>query len=281
MLTTLLFILFIFYVLNNINHNKELINKLENTLFFSKEVLNNQQQYALSLSILLSEDQEVIQSFLTQNVTQSFAIINRKIKRLKQLQNIDFEVQIHNKDLTTYLRSWDISKRNIALDSFRQGVVKVHQEQMPYSSIEVGKRLNIKAISPIVHNNNFIGSLEVIIGFENLTQEFKQKGYELFVLMHKDFLNIATQLANHHTVGDFVLVNQNEHFKLEGILLHELEDYGYISNDEYAFSYFSYYDLHGKKIGYFISGFKNEYKLHLQNSFQYNNATSILKKQEQ
>jgi hypothetical protein len=278
--TTLIFMFFIFYLLHNINHNKELINRLENTLFFSKEMLNNQQQYALSLSILLSQDQEIIQSFLVQDVTQSFNIVNRKIKHLKKLQNIDFEVQIHNKNLSTYLRNWDISKRNIPLESFRKGVVKVHKDKRPHTSIEVGKRLNIKAISPIFNDNEFIGSLEVIIGFENLTHAFKQKGYELFVLMHKDFLSIATKLKNNPIIDDFVVVNNNNQFMLDGISLHDLQDYGYISNEQYAFSYFSYYDLNNNKIGYIFSGFPNEYKLNVQQSLQYDiQQMHILKKE--
>jgi hypothetical protein len=278
---TLVFIAFIFYLLNNINHNKEIINRLENTLFFSKEVLNNQQQYALSLSILLSEDKEVIQSFQKQNRQESFDIINYKINRLKQLQNIDFEVQIHNKDLSTYLRSWDISKQNIPLESFRQGVVKVHQSQTPHASIEIGKRLNIKAISPIFFNTEFIGSLEVIMGFENLTSQFKQKGYELFVLMNKEFLPIATNLTQNQQIQEFVLVNNSDTFKFDNISFDDLKDYGYISNEKYAYAYFSYYDLNHKKIGYIFSGINNENRLNVKESFQYDANSFKLKNKGQ
>lgn len=270
--------LYIFYLLNNINHNKEILNKLENTLFFSKVVLHNQQQYALSLSILLSEDKEVIKSFVAQDVKQSYTIINQKIRRLKLLQNVDFEIQIHNDDLTTYLRSWDITKRNIPLESFRQGVVKVQKEKKPHVSIEVGKRLNIKAISPIFNKDKFIGSLEVIIGFEYLTHEFKQKGYELFVLMDKEFLSITTQLQNNSIVKGYVLVNNNESFKLNGISFENLKDYGYISNEQYAYAYFSFSDLHNKKIGYIFSGISNENKLDIEESFEYDTQNNFLSK---
>jgi hypothetical protein len=275
---TSILIALILYVLTSNNNTNEQLSKLENSLVITRNMLEEQKRYALSLSILLSEDKEITQSFLKQNRQESFDIVNRKIQRLKTLQNSHFEVQIHHKNLSTYLRSWDFSKKDIPLESFRKGLVKVKENKKPLVSIELGKRLNIKAISPIIIEDEFVGSLEIIIDFEYLFNELKQKGYTLFVLLNQTHLNIANELQNHPKIGNYVLVNKANSEKLDALALNDLKDYGYLSNDECSFSYFSYYDLENQHLGYILTGINNEKHLTMQNAFEYNKEETLLNK---
>lgn len=265
-LLALVLISFTFYILLNINNQKRLISNLENSLIITKNLLEEEKRYALSLSILLSQDEELITAYKNNNREKAFYVINKKINGLKKLQNSLFEVQIHTKDLSTYLRSWDFSKKDIPLSSFREGLVKVKKEKKPLVSIELGKRLNIKAISPIIKNNEFIGSIEVIIGFNYLEKELKDKGYNLDIFLNKKYLNIATTLKNNPKIGKYVLVNKkalDTSFDLT-----KLKDYGYFTNGSDAFSYFSYYSLRREKLGYFIISLKNNAKLQLNNNYE-------------
>ncbi|MFA7084563.1 MAG: cache domain-containing protein [Arcobacteraceae bacterium] len=275
---TSVLIAIILYILTSLSNNNEQLNRLENALSITRNILEEQKRYALSLSILLCEDKEIVDSFLTQNREESFEIINRKIQTLKTLQNSSFEMQIHHKDLSTYLRSWDFSKKDIPLDSFRQGLVKVKEEKKPLVSIELGKRLNIKAISPILKNKEFLGSIETIIDFEYLSLELKQKGYSLFVLLDEKHLNIANELNNNPKIKNFVLVNNANSEALYDLDLNNLKDYGYVSNKEFSFSYFSYHDFQGKSLGYIFSGIKNEKQLPIHNAFEYEKEEKNLKK---
>lgn len=263
------FIALIFYFLSNLNNSNNLLNKLENSLTTTKNLFEEEKRYALSLAILLSEDKEIIHSFKKQNREESFQIVNKKIKTLKQLQNSNFEIQIHNKNLTTYLRSWDINIKNIPLASFRQGLVKVIKGKKPIVSIELGKRLNIKAISPIIENNEYIGSVETIVDFEYLSQELKKKGYELYVLLDKKHLNIASELKKNERIEDYVLVNSANIHYLKNLNLNNLKDYGYVSNKDYSFVYFSYYDLENKHLGYIFTGIKNHKHISINNNYDY------------
>lgn len=275
---TSILIALILYVLTSNNNANEQLSRLENSLVITRNMLEEQKRYALSLSILLSEDKEIIQSFLQQNRQESFDIVNRKIQRLKTLQNSHFEVQIHHKNLTTYLRSWDFSKKDIPLESFRKGLVNVKENKKPLVSIELGKRLNIKAISPIMVKDEFVGSIEIIIDFEYLFNELKQKGYTLFVLLNQTHLNIANELQNHPKIGNYVLVNKANSEKLDALALNDLKDYGYLSNDECSFSYFSYYDLENQHLGYILTGINNEKHLTIHNAFEYNKEETLLNK---
>lgn len=259
----------IFYSLNNLNNNKNLLNNLENSLTTTKNLFEEQKRYALSLSILLAEDKTIIDSFMKKDREESFHIINKKIKTLKQLQNTSLEIQIHNENLTTYIRSWDINIKDVPLSSYRQGLVKVKEEKKPIVSIELGERLNIKAISPIIRNNKYIGSVEAIIDFEYLSQELEKKGYELFVLLDNKHLNIANKLKNNQKIMDYILVNNANIHHLNNLSLENLKDYGYISNKQYSFVYFSYYDFDNKHLGYIFTGIHNNKHLDINNSYEY------------
>jgi len=262
-------IFLMFYFLNNLNNSNRLINKLENALTTTKNLLEEQKRYALSLSILLSKDKTIIDSFIKKDRKESFKIINTKIKTLKQLQNSNIEIQIHNKDLTTYIRSWDINIKNVPLGSFRQGLLKVREQNKPIVSIELGKRINIKAISPIVKNNKYIGSVEVIINFDYLSQELKKREYELFILLDKKYLNIDSKLKNLKEIKDYVLINNANIHHLRNLNLENIKDYGYISNKTYSFVYFSYYDFDNKHLGYIFTSIHNNKNLNINNNYKY------------
>ncbi|PHO16172.1 hypothetical protein CPH92_03070 [Malaciobacter marinus] len=276
---TSFFILLTFYFLKHLNNSDDLLNNLENSLNTTKNLFEEQKRYALSLSILLSEDKEIVNSFLNNNRVETFNVVNRKIKTLKKLQNSNLEVQIHNKDLSTYLRSWDLSIKDIPLSSFRKGLVKVKEEKKPIVSIELGKRLNIKAISPIKNNGKYIGSLEVIVGFKYLTKQLKQKGSTLYVLLNKKYLNIATNLKDNPKIDNYLLVNSVDIEDLKDLDLNNLKDYGYVSTKKHSFAYFSYYDLDNKHLGYIFTSILNKNKINLNNSFDYEEINSNTKVQ--
>jgi hypothetical protein len=266
--TALILLGTIFYTLLNVNNDKKLISTLEHSLSLTKNLLEEQKRYALSLSVLISEDEAFLQSFDKKDRQLSFDLLNRKIKRLKQLQNSHFEVQVHNSNLTTYLRSWDFSIKDVPLSSFRQGLVQVKKTLQPLTSIELGKRLNIKAITPILKKGEFMGSIEVIIGFDHLQKELEQRGFKPYILLHNKYLNIASTLQNHPKIQNFTLVNTTPLASLKHMKLESLKDYGYFTQKEYAFSYFTYYSLKREKLGYIIIELNNEDNIMLNNTFE-------------
>ncbi|RXJ87379.1 cache domain-containing protein [Arcobacter sp. CECT 8985] len=265
---TSFFICVIFYLLTILNNTDELINKLDDSLTMTKNLFEEQKRYALSLSILLSQDKELISSYIKKDRMQSFKIVNKKIKILNSYQNSKFEVQIHNKDLTTYLRSWDFNIKNVPLANFRKGLVKVKKTKKPLVSIELGKRLNIKAISPILENNKFIGSIETIINFKYLSKYLQNKGYKLFILLNSKYLNIATKMKNSDKIGNFALINEANIDDLKGVDLKDLFDYGYTSSKNYSFSYFSFYNLNNQRLGYIFTAIQNKGQYQLKNAFK-------------
>lgn len=245
---------------------KEAIQSLNNALLLTKNMLEEEQQRALSLSLLLAEDKTFLKYYHKNQRKKVFEIINEKIYSLETLQGYHFEVQVHDKNLHTYLRSWDYSIKDMPLASFREGLVMVKESRKPMVSIEVGKRLNIKAISPILEGNNFMGSIEVIEGFDHLQEKLLEQGYDVFILLNKKYLSIATTLKQHPVLKNkYVLVNtttnKKRYDRLQKANLANLGSYGYFTSSGYAFGYFEIKNYHNETLGYCIVGKKKDISL--------------------
>ena len=263
MVLVLLVAFYFLYSLKQSYDRKETIHSLDNALFLTRNLLEDEQQHALSLSLLLSQDKPLLEAFYQDDRKKAFEIINQKTKSLQKMQGYRFEVQLHNKNLYTYLRSWNYAVKDVPLASFRKGLVLVKQHKTPLVSIEVGKRLNIKAISPIMKNGNFEGSIEVIENFEHLRKTLADHGYALLILLDKKYLDIATTLRQHPIVFDqFVLVNdsydKHSFHSLKNSDLKKLKKSGYFTQDTYAFAYFAIKNYENKNLGYFFVVLEND-----------------------
>ncbi len=201
------------YNLYSRTYKDEVINDyISKNIDILNENLDTEKRYALSLSLLISQN-PIIKKALEQN-NQKMALIEIKrvledIKRSTGVNNID--IQIHTKDLRAFARNWDKSNYfGTKLGSFRKGLVIVKQSKEPLVSIELGKRLNIKAISPIFgKNREFIGSIEVIMGFENIKKRLKKFNLKMIVLLDEDYINIAVDIQKHKKVGRYYIVGKN------------------------------------------------------------------------
>ena len=268
-LFVLCFSFYFVYTLKESYSQKEILQTLDNSLYLTQNLLEEEQQHALSLSLLLSQDKTFLEAFYQGDRKKAFQIINEKISSLKKLQGYNFEVQVHDKNLHTYLRSWDYAIKDVPLASFRKGLVLVKEQKKPLVSIEIGKRLNIKAISPIMKDEQFEGSIEVIESFEHLRKKLSEHGYALFILLDKKYLNIATTLVHHPVVSNhFILANdrydKHSFASLKHADMNHLQSYGYFTQDGYAFAYFSIKNFVNEDLGYFVVVFENTTPLMLK-----------------
>lgn len=266
--------LFYYYVfaLNSEYEKDNFFKELDKALLFTKNLFDEEQRYALAISSLISQDSEFLKAYREDDRKKAFDVINAKIKNLSQIESSKIDVQVHDKNLNTYLRSWEYAATNIPLGSFREGVVFVKENQKKLVSVEVGKRLNIKAISPILEDSAFKGSIEVIIGFEHLEKKLQKYGYTLFVLLDKQYLDIATSLEDSLVIGNkYILANEAK----DEIALNDLKksdllslgSYGYFQNNSSAFGYFELKNLHDKRIGYFALALMNKTSMPLKKHY--------------
>ncbi len=256
-ITVLTVSLYLVYALNQHYTQKETIASLDTMLRFTRNMLDEEQQHALSLSVLLSQDRELLQAYFDNDRNRTFSIVQRKIESLQRMQGYAFEVQVHDRQLRTYLRSWDFAIQGEPLAGFREGLVIVRNQRRPLVSIEVGKRLNIKAISPILRDQKFAGSIEVIEGFAHLRKRLSEQGYQLYVLLDKKYLPIALTLREAPILsGKFVLVGavrDSESFDaLRSTPLDNLGSFGYFTGGKHLFGYFDLRNYHNDRLGYLL-----------------------------
>lgn len=217
----ILFVLFLFYNKYSSSYEEELRNiYISQNIDILNDNLNTEKRYTLSLSLLVSQNENIKNALISfhQNLAlNEIRKITSQIKNSTNIENID--IQIHTKDLKAFARSWEKGNYlGTELSSFRKGLVKVKENEKPFVSIELGKRLNIKAISPIFKNGEFIGSVEVIMNFKNIEKRLKKFNLEMLVLLEEKHIDIAVGLKNNQKLGNYYIVEKEFSQELYEIL---------------------------------------------------------------
>jgi hypothetical protein len=219
---------------NNIIHQNQIDILVSNKIEIVQNELTHQKNQALSLAILFSKNQNIINN-LEQNRPKEL-----KVELLKLLENIktytkqnNIQVQIHTEDLKVFIRSWEDKDSGLNLESFRKGLVKVKQTKEPFVSNELGKRFNIKAISPIFNEKEqYIGTIEVIMDYSDLKNRLKYMGIEIIPLLDKKYLQIAQYYEDNVFLENYIVIQEDYDKKLYDFLQEHKE---YLSNKKFYY----------------------------------------------
>ena len=275
-------LLYFLYKYNNKIEQNQIDILVSNRAELVQNELTNQKNHALSLSILFSKNQNII-SFLENNKPKELKkeLLN-SLENIKNYTNINnIQIQVHTKDLKVFVRSWEDKDEGLSLESFRKGLLKVKESKEPFVSNELGKRFNIKAISPIFNQNNeYIGTLEIILDYSDLRNRLKYMGIEIIPLLKKEFLPIATSYQEDNLLNDFVII-QNEYDKKFHDLL--LQNKSYLSNEKFYYEYNNKIitqiplgDIDLKSVGILMISFdKNEQNFKYLPRYEYSGEINI------
>lgn len=252
------------YYIDKINRKtyaENLTKKSDNALQTMLELIEAEKERALSIAVLLAQKESIIQGYALNDRKKLFEEINSVIESLKSNGGEgDIDIQLHTSDLRAYVRSWDFDTYDIDLSSFRYGLLKVKNKQAPSVGIELGKRLNIKAIAPILKNGNFLGSAEVIVGFDRVEKKLSQKHFSFIVLLEKEFLSIATDIKRFDDLGKFA----NTTDACNSLCLKALKNLnltkdfsgGYFEEDDFVFGFLPLYGAQNERLGLIGVGFE-------------------------
>jgi len=235
----MMILLFFLNKYNNIIEQNQTDILVSNKIKLVENELLHQKNQALSLSILFSQNQNVV-NFLEKNDQKKLKVeLLKLLSNIKNYTNIyNIQVQVHTKELEVFVRSWEDEDLGLSLKEFRKGLVKVKETKEPFVSNELGKRFNIKAISPIFdRNKKYIGSIEVIIDYSDLKNRLKYMGIEIIPLLEKKYLKIAQYHKKNQLLHDYVVLKEEYDKNFFHILQ---ENKNYISNE------FFYYEIKNK-----------------------------------
>lgn len=149
----LMVLLILFVVYNRYSgyyQEQQTLKYIERNVEILNENLEFEKRYALSLSLYVSKNKAIQKALITSNQKQALNEMHAFLEEIKVATGIsNIDVQIHTKTLKALARNWDNSKYlGTQLGGFRKGLVQVKKTKLPLVSIELGKRLNIKASPP-------------------------------------------------------------------------------------------------------------------------------------
>ncbi|WP_151950556.1 cache domain-containing protein [Aliarcobacter butzleri] len=235
-----LFVVVISTLLYFLNKYNNIIEQNEIDIFVSNQVelvqqeLTNQKNQALSLAILFSKNQNIIDNLEQDKPKDLKKEILKLLEIIKTYSNQNnLQVQIHTKDLKVFVRSWEDKDSGLSLESFRKGLVKVKETKEPFVSNELGKRFNIKAIAPIFNKSGeYIGTIEVIMDYSDLKNRLKYMGIDIIALLEKEYLEIAKSHQNSEFLYDYVVIEDEYDKSFFDFLLSNKE---YLSNKKFYY----------------------------------------------
>ncbi len=220
--TVILLILFVLYNRYASYYEEEKISQyISKHIDILNENLDFEKKYALSLSLFVSKNEIIKKALIEKNQQMALVEMKRFLDEIKHSTGIDnIDIQIHTSELKAFARNWDKSAYyGTSLSSFRQGLVRVKKSMEPFVSIELGKRLNIKAISPISDKDHrFIGSIEIIMGFHNIKQRLQKFDLQILGLLDQKFIDIAVDLKENQRIGSYYIVEKQYSASLYRIL---------------------------------------------------------------
>lgn len=188
---------------------QELERRLDKAMEMVMERAEDEKRLALSMAHFLAQDSRLHAMLQEQERMKAFHLLQTYLDSVGSLLQHPVEVQVHTQELHTFIRSWNFQAYDIPLASFRKGLVRVRDTQKPYVSIELGKRLNIKAIAPMIEEGEFIGSVETIIGLEALQQQLREYGVAVAMLLDEKYLDVATGLREQQKISGHVIANND------------------------------------------------------------------------
>ena len=210
-------------------------------------------------AVSISQNTVVRDALLTNNrdiAINSLKDISSGMKNGTPFKNI--KVHIHDKNVHSFVRNWKPNKFGDDLSSFRATILEVKNTQKPLSAIEVGRAgLVMRGLSPIMKDNEYIGSLEFIMGFNSIVKDFKKSNQDLLVLMDGKYKR-GDALTDELKVQNYFISQKtiDKKFKADasGIDFNLLKSNGIYMNDNYFYTYVPIKDISGNEVGIYLIG---------------------------
>jgi len=169
------------------------------------------------------------------------------------------KVHIHDKDIKSFLRNWEPEKFGDDLASFRHTIKKVKATKKSLYAIEVGNAgLTIRGLTPIVKDDNYLGSLEFMLGFDSIIKQFSTEKENLLILMDDKLAHLAKLADTSKKVSNYILSQKGfdeKFFKAaQKINTSELLEKGFVLDNDYFYTYATIKDFDGNSAGIYLLG---------------------------
>jgi len=211
-------------------------------------------------AIAIANDSNIANALIQGDRAVAIASIEKISQKYKNETNFkNIKLHIHDKDVKSFLRSWEPEKFGDDLKSFRATINKVKEQKKAMHAIEVGQAgLSIRGIAPVLKEDAYVGSLEFMQAFESVVKQFHAEKENLLVLMDQKLVHLAKLADTTKSVGGYILsqktVDDNFFANAKNIEMQKLLAQGYLVDENYFYSFAEIKDFEGKAIGLYLLG---------------------------
>jgi PAS domain S-box-containing protein len=188
-------------------------NFASNMQTYIKQGLHEKEQIGLTNAINIANNNN-ISNALKQNkrhlAIQNLKVISNSFKKNSDYKNI--KIHIHDVNIHSFLRNWNLDKYGDDLKGFRQSIIRVKQIKEPFITVESGRAgMLLRGLSPIIDKGEYLGSVEFIQGFNSLVKKaVSEKNYDMVFLACSHDEDIKRFDKNSYKVGNLFLSQKKE-----------------------------------------------------------------------
>ncbi|MEN4052323.1 MULTISPECIES: hypothetical protein [Sulfurimonas] len=223
----------------------------------------------LRIALMLSKNKGLIDALENDDEDLGYKIISDIAKSIQQNTGSRIRTQVITKELNIFARSWDDIYAGMPIGDYRTDLKYFDTHKAPRTSIEVGRRLGIKATVPVYKEGNFLGFIESISFFKSITDFFSSIGVDLYVLLDVKHTDTAVLMMQNLSIDKYILANRNYNYAhlqtLHTIDFKELKLSGVVYKDGKYIFYENMRDGDGKIIGGFVFVLPERYLNYFRN----------------
>ena len=244
-----------FYYKNQAKEEK-IYNVMDQVILTLDSQLKLHEMDDLKTAMLLSKNEGIVNALENDDEDLGYKILADITSSIEKTTSISIRAQIITKELNIFARSWDSIYAGMPLGDYRTDLEYFKTHKTPRASIEIGRRLGIKATVQIYKNEIFLGFVEVISFFKPTTDFFASIGVDLYVLLDTKYIDTAVLMVNNVAIQNYVVSNLNYNYNhiqtLGNIDFKELKLSKVVHMDDKYVFYKTMYDGASLPIGAFV-----------------------------
>jgi len=211
----------------------------------------------LQTAILISKNAALVDALENDDEDLGYILLSETIQEIEKNTGLHIRAQIFTKELNIFARSWDDVYAGMPIGDYRTDLKYFDTHKTPRTSIEIGRRLGVKATVPIYFKDNtLLGYVEVISFFKNMTDFFSSMGVDFYVLLDLKYTDSAVLMMDNFVLLDYLVSNRNYNYShiqtLKSIDFKELRLSGVVHKDDKYIFYENMHDGEGTIIGGFV-----------------------------
>jgi len=223
----------------------------------------------LRVALMLAKNKGLIDALENDDEDLGYKIISDIAQSIEQNTGAKIRTQVITKELNIFARSWDDVYAGMPIGDYRTDLHYFDTHKTPRTSIEVGRRLGIKATVPIYKDEQFLGFVESISFFKSITDFFKSIGVDLYVLLDVKYTDTAVLMMQNLSLDEYIVANRNYNYThmqtLKSIDFKELKLSGVVYKDGKYIFYENMRNGAGQIIGAFVFVLPERYLNYFRN----------------